>query len=308
MNTYKYIFGPVPSRRLGRSLGIDLLPLKTCSFDCVFCQLGRTPATTLQRKEYVSTQSVLQELRDWLASDGAADFITLSGSGEPTLHRSFEQILGFVRENSSISTALLSNGSMFAWPEIRKQAQEADLVKVSLSAWDQKSLERINRPHPEIEFTKLIQGLREFSQEYQGSLMLEVFLIAGINDDPASVCKIAEKINDLNIQEVQLNTIVRPPAEKDIFPVSRENLERLAQEFTPAVEIFTDYKSDPNKQISSSLNSILALLQRRPCTIQEIIEVSGRSRSEVECSIQELIQRKKIKMFEQNNKQYYTAA
>ena len=305
MVAYKYIFGPVPSRRLGRSLGVDLVPLKTCSFDCLFCQLGRSRCTTLQRKEYVPTEEVISELEHWLKTDGEADFVTLSGSGEPTLHSKFDQIIRFVRENSNISTALLTNGSLL--PQVRKQVQEADFLKVSLSAWDQGSMDKMNRPHPDISFADVLQALRDLSREYRGNLMLEIFLVQGINDDHGSVSRIAEKINNLNVYKVQLNTIVRPPAEENIYPVSREKLERLAQEFKHPVEIYTDYKSDAKKQKSNSASSVLGLLQRRPCTIQELIDVSGKSRSEVENSIRELEQGKRIKMFEQDNKQYYIA-
>lgn len=307
MTTYNYIFGPVPSRRLGRSLGVDLLPLKICSFDCIFCQLGRTPATTLQRKEYVETGSVIRELEQWLESGSEADFITLSGSGEPSLHSKFGEVIRFVKANSKISTALLTNATLLSWPEVREQAMQADLLKVSLSAWDQGSLEKINRPHPELSFDAMISGLRKLSTEYKGSLMLEVFLVQGVNDDKGCVSRIAQHINDLDLGRVQFNTVVRPPADNGLQTVPRQRLQKLSSEFVAEVEIVTDYKADPNKKITSSVNSVLALLKRRPCTALELIDVSGRPESEVENSIHELLQRDEIKILNQDGRRYYMA-
>ncbi len=150
MKKYKYLFGPVPSRRFGRSLGVDLIPYKTCSMNCVFCQLGRTSKTTVTRKEYVSTDLVKEELKYWLKTNKNADYITLSGSGEPTLHTRFGEILEFIRTNTNIPAVLLTNSTMLYLPEVREAAALADIVKISLSAWDQASLRRVNRPYPQI--------------------------------------------------------------------------------------------------------------------------------------------------------------
>ena len=152
MGDYKYLFGPVPSRRLGRSLGVDLTPHKTCSLDCVFCQLGRTTEKTIARQEYVPTDKVLAELAEWLDRDGQADYITLSGSGEPTLHSGFGKVLEFIRSKSVIPAVLLTNGTMLQLPEVREAAACANVVKISLSAWNQASYEWVNRPHNQLRF------------------------------------------------------------------------------------------------------------------------------------------------------------
>lgn len=153
MQKYQYLFGPVPSRRLGRSLGVDLTPYKTCTLDCVFCQLGRTTKKTVTRQEYVPTDRVLAELEQWLKSDGKADYITLSGSGEPTLHSRFGEVLEFIRANSKIPAVLLSNGMMLYLPEVRAAAAYANVLKVSLSAWDQMSARRGERIASENEYS-----------------------------------------------------------------------------------------------------------------------------------------------------------
>jgi len=137
VGNYKYLFVPVPSRRFGRSLGVDLTPYKTCSPDFVFCQLGRASEKTITRQEYVPLEMVLFELEDWLKKDGRAQYITLSGSGEPTLHSRFGEVLEFINNKSTISTAVLTNGTMLHLPEVRHAAALANVVKVSLSAWNQ---------------------------------------------------------------------------------------------------------------------------------------------------------------------------
>ena len=157
MEDKKHLFGPVPSRRFGRSLGVDLTPYKTCSLDCVFCQLGRTTNKTVTREEYVATDAVIAELDEWLKRDGHADYITLAGSGEPTLHSRFGEILEYIRKKSIIPAVLLTNGTMLQFQEVRDAAACANIVKISLSAWDQASYGWVNRPHQQLRFDQLIE-------------------------------------------------------------------------------------------------------------------------------------------------------
>ncbi len=210
-NTYQHLFGPVPSRRLGRSLGIDLTPFKTCSFDCIFCQLGRTTDKTVARREYVSVDAVIAELDAWLAAGNTADYLTLSGSGEPTLNSEFGRVIQFLRNRTSIPVALLTNGSLLSDPHVREAAAEANVVKVSLSAWDDTSLKQVNRPHRTINFATLYNGIREFRKTFSGELWMEVFLVWGTNTAVSDVLKIAERVQALSPTRIQLNTAVRPP-------------------------------------------------------------------------------------------------
>ena len=181
---YKHLFGPVPSRRLGRSLGVDLTPHKTCTLDCIFCQLGRTTNKTLDRREYAPVQHVESELDAWIKEGGKADRVTLAGSGEPTLHTCFGDVLQFVRDRTDIPTALLSNGTLFWQSAVREAAKRADMVKLSLSAWDQFSFEHINRPHPDLKFSRIVDGYRAFRRGFRGKLWIEVVLILGTNSAP----------------------------------------------------------------------------------------------------------------------------
>ncbi|RLB40773.1 MAG: radical SAM protein [Deltaproteobacteria bacterium] len=305
---YRYIFGPVPSRRFGRSLGVDLLPLKTCSLDCVFCQLGRTREKSIERKEYVSTQEVIHELRQWLESGVETDVITLSGSGEPTLHSRFGEVLEYIRSNSSTPLVLLTNGTMLHLPEVRKSAALASIVKVSLSAWDQASYGWVNRPHDKLAFDKLVEGEVRFREEFEGQLFLEVFLVKGINSLPDDVKKIAAFARQIRPDRVQLNTAVRPPAESFVEPLSRQELEDLAKLFDPPAEIIAEFGGKRARYMKANEEAILSMLRRRPCTAEEISEVFDMNLNEVSKYLTKLLNEGLIKPERRELLVYYRAS
>jgi len=281
MREYKHLFGPVPSRRFGRSLGVDLTPFKACTLDCVFCQLGRTSRQTTQRREYVPTRDVLAELEDWLARHGDADYVTLSGSGEPTLHSRFGDVVSFVRERSDIPVLILTNGTTLHLPEVRAAARQANVVKVSLSAWDEDSFRRINRPAPGVRFADLVEGEKAFRAELAGQLWMEVFVLWGINSIPADVRRIAAIASTIRPDRIQLNTAVRPPAEEFAVPLASDRLEPLAKLFTPRAEVIAEFSADHSPQVEANEKTILAMLMRRPCTAIQIADVFGMHVNEV---------------------------
>ena len=303
---YRYLFGPVPSRRFGRSLGVDLSKPKTCSLDCVFCQLGRTGTSSIERKEYVPTGEVIAELKDWLETDGQADYITLSGSGEPTLHSGFGEVLAFVRENSSIPALLLTNGTMLYLPEVREGASHASIVKTSLSAWDEASYALVNRPHPELRFDLLVEGEKAFRADYTGKLFLEVFLIKGMNARPEEVKKIAALAKEIAPDRVQLNTAVRPPAEKYAVPLTRKEMEGLAELFKPKAEIIAEFKARHGSHFEANQDAILAMLKRRPCTAEQLAEVFGMHLNELSKYLGKLTGNQQVLLEQRNGLTYYT--
>ena len=304
---YSYLFGPVPSRRFGRSLGVDLTPHKTCSLDCVFCQLGRTTNQTLCRREFVPLDLVLAELEDWQRTAGDADFITLSGSGEPTLHSRFGEVLEFIRSKSSIPAALLTNGTMLHLPEVRNAASHADLVKVSLSAWDQVSYQWVNRPHPALRFDQLLEGQKDFRVQFEGQLWMEVFLVGGINSIPADVYKIAALVREISPDRIQLNTAVRPPAEDFVAAIPKERMAELAQLFDPLAEIITEFSIEQPNAVKVERQRIFAMLKRRPCTLEEISQLCGLHHNEVSKYLGSLLQTRQILTDCRNGAVYYTA-
>lgn len=306
MKKWRYLVAPVPSRRLVRSLGIDLVPLKTCSFDCIFCHLGRTKHKTVTRDAYVPIDEVLDEIELWLQDDGIADYITLAGSGEPTLHQDFGQVFDVIARQP-IPSVLLTNGSTLFKSEVRAAASRADIVKVSLSAWDQRSLERVNRPHPAIRFDKLLEGQQEFRRCFDGQLWVEVFLLLGINSMPESVEKIADRIKPLHPDRIHLNTVVRPPAEEFAGALSRECLDSLAALFDPPAEVIADFREDHTKSIKTDQQTILAMLQRWPCTIDQIVDVFNMHISEVSKHLGALMQARSITAINKETAIYYAA-
>ncbi len=281
MENFHYLFGPVPSRRFGRSLGVDLTPPKTCSFDCIFCQLGRTTQRTVVRREYVPTAAVIEEIRAWFRAPVPVDVMTLAGSGEPTLHTGFGEILRELRKMGAPKTLLLSNGSLFSDPEVRRAACEADIVKLSLSAWDDASLARINRPAPGLSFAAMIEGMRRFRSEFAGELRLEVFLVAGLNTFPEDVARIAEFAGSIQPDRIQLNTAVRPPAEATVSPVTREEMEKIAAAFRPKAEIIGTFRAGAANRFRLHAGAIAGLLRRRPCSLPDLSAALGLHPNEI---------------------------
>ena len=307
MREYKHIFGPVPSRRLGRSLGVDLTPYKTCSYDCVFCQLGRTPSKTITRGEYVPIGEVLDELGEWLKKDGKADHITLSGSGEPTLHSRFGEVLRFIRKNSPVKAVLLTNGSLLHLPEVRSAASQAHIVKVSLSAWDQASYGWLNRPHPELDFKELIGGQKAFRDEFKGQMWIEVFIVAGMNSIPSDVAKIAAVADLLRPDRTHLNTAVRPPAEDFVAPLSRDRLISLCHLFRPTAEVIAEYEAKGGFEVEANEEKIISMLQRRPCTAEDVAGAFGMHLNEASKYLGNLMRKGPIRAERTSGALYYMA-
>ena len=303
---HKYIFGPVPSRRLGRSLGIDLVPFKTCTYDCIYCQLGRTTNKTIQKKEWVPVDSVIEQLKDKLGSK--PDYITLSGSGEPTLFSKLEELVSKIKRLTDIPVAVLTNGSLLWLPEVRKALKPADLVIPSLDAGSNQIFQYVNRPHPDTSFSKMLEGLVKFRDEYDGKYWLEVFLLAGVTTPEMEINRLKTCINSICPDKVQVNTVTRPPAEDFAEPVPEERLEGIAAQLYENAEVIADYQ-DVHKQqdFSARREDVLTLLKRRPCSIEDIAAGLGLHRNEVVKYVEELSTEGKIEAKHQNQHIYYKA-
>jgi wyosine [tRNA(Phe)-imidazoG37] synthetase (radical SAM superfamily) len=223
-----YVFGPVPSRRLGQSLGVDPIPLKTCNWNCVYCQLGRTMPVTHKLLEYFPREEILAEIRYALVSHepGEIDWITFVGSGEPTLHRGLGWLIRQVKDMTSLPVAVITNGSLLYLPEVRLALAPADAVMPTLDAGSARLYRQLNRPHPEATFERLIDGLVTFRQQYQGRLWVEVMLVQGLNDTEDALGGIREILEQVQPDEVHLNLPTRPPAETWVKPPDDEGLMR----------------------------------------------------------------------------------
>ncbi len=270
---FRHVYGPVPSRRLGRSLGVDLVPFKTCSYDCVYCQLGRTTVKTVERREYVPLGEVLAELERKLSAGPDPDFISLAGSGEPTLFSRLGELLQEIKRLTPIRTVVLTNGGLLWRDDVRAELEAADLVLPSLDAGDEASFQYVNRPCPEIAFARMVDGLEAFTRSFRGEVWLEVMLLAGVTALPAAAGKIAGLVRRIAPARVQLNTVSRPPAEDFAFAVPPAEMRSLRDLFPGTVEIISPAETNP---ASSAVpgppeeSEILALIRRRPCTAADV--------------------------------------
>ena len=223
----------------------------------------------------MATDHVQNELESWYRKHGQADYIALSGSGEPTLHAAFGEVLAMVKAFKHIPTALLSNGALFHREEVRQAARKADVVKISLSAWDQTSFEWINRPHPRLQFDRMLAGQKAFRREFEGELWLEVFLVRGFNSLPEEVSKIAGLAREIAPDRIHLNTVTRPPSEGFAMPVTHSHMQPLMELFEPRAEIISEFISKEARPMGANLESIMAILKRRSCTSRQIADVCG---------------------------------
>lgn len=242
MKEKSYIYGPVPSRRLGCSLGINVIPFKTCTFDCIYCQLSKTTHKTIERKEYIPTQEILGQLKQALSIEKKIDYITFSGSGEPTLHSEIGKIIKTIKKITSIPIAVITNSSLLFEKKVRNDLQNADLIVPSLNAGTDEIYKRIDQPHSSLDFEKIITGLKDFRREYKGLIWLEVMLVKGINDDLRHIQRLKTIIREINPDKIQLNTVVRPPNEKFAQPLNLKDLERIRDFFEYKCEIISEFK------------------------------------------------------------------
>ncbi len=276
---FKYLFGPVPSRRLGMSLGVDLVPSKVCSLDCVYCEVGKTTLHTLERKEYVPFERITAELIEYFNNNPDPDYITFSGSGEPCLNNRIGDVLGFIKENKpGLPVALLTNGTLFFDPEVRAAIAMADLVLPSLDAVSEKVFRKINRPAPMLDVKRHIQGLLEFSKEYKGTTWLEVLILPGYNDDQAELLAMKDVILQMSPDVVQLNTLDRPGTIQGLRGATRTELQRIADLWNfDNLQIIAAAANRKNiKSYREDIeNVILETISRRPCTVDDLVSILG---------------------------------
>ena len=302
-----YTFGPVPSRRLGRSLGIDFVPFKTCTYDCIYCQLGVTTTKTIDRREYFPVGAVLKEIEEKLKRVSRPDYITLSGSGEPTLYSRISDIISGIKEFSDIPVAVLTNGSLFWIDEVRSAISGADLIIPSLDAGSEETFLRVNRPHRGILFKEVVEGLRLLREEFTGPVWLEVFITGGITDTEDEISKIKSLTDYIAPERIQLNTTVRTPAEEFAGLVNRERMEEISAFFGRNCEVIADYtKVHSLGEFSSTRENVLELVKLRPCSIDDISAGLGLHRNEVVKYVQELVDKKLISMERRYGKRLYS--
>ena len=300
------IYGPVPSRRLGRSLGVDLVLDRICSYDCIYCQLGRTKKKTIERKPYVPAGDILDQVYRKLEGKIEADYITLGGSGEPTLNSEIGSVITDLKKHTNVPVAVLTNSSLLANSNVRQSIIQADVVLPSLDAYNQQGFERINRPHPEISFETMAEGLIAFRQEYGGKLWLEIFVLDGLNAGISDALEFKKWITKINPDKVHINTAVRPTAESFASRVPDKALNDFCVTLGQKAEVVTPFKDIEGHGIRSDIsNDILSLLARRPCTLKDISAGLDVHKNQVLKSIGSLLEDSMVKIVRKESTDYY---
>jgi wyosine [tRNA(Phe)-imidazoG37] synthetase (radical SAM superfamily) len=307
---YRHIFGPVPSRRLGISLGIDLVPKKVCSLNCVYCEVGRTTILTTKRDEYVPYDSIQDELIDYFSSNNPdPEYITFSGYGEPTLHSKISDIVELIKKyKPNIPIAILTNGTLLSVPEVRESLLHTDIVLPSLDAVSDKIFKKINRPERSIQLNECIQGLVDFRKKYKGKIFLEVFILPGYNDENGHLEKMRDVINKIQPDKIQLNTLDRPGLVKEIFAATEDDLIKIKKIINlKNIEIISKVKN--RKEVRSYRKNaeaaILETIARRPCTIDDLATILGLHVNEINKYLDVLGQENKIESVQQERGRFY---
>jgi len=295
----------VASRRIGRSLGVDLVPFKTCSLDCIYCECGCTTNETLERKEFVPFNEIIVEIKEWYSNGGTADFITLAGSGEPTLNSRLGDIIKVIKKITEIPVCILTNGTLFFREDVREEAALADLVIPSLDAPNEEVFKKINRPAGELNFEKYISGLIEFSNNFPGKLWLEIFIVPGINDDEESISQLVEISEKIKLDKIQLNTAVRPTAEKNVLSETEEKMCEIAKMFSKPVEVIASFNKSTVVNDSATKDKVFELLSRRPCTVEDIASGLGIKPADARQFVIHLLEEGKINKSEREGKVFY---
>jgi len=306
---YKYLFGPVPSRRLGISLGVDLVPHKVCSLDCVYCECGATTKLTLDRKEYILYDRVIKELDHYFTHNPDPDYITFSGSGEPTLNVRFGDVMEFIKQRKpDIPVAVLTNGTLLHQEQIRKELLKADVVLPSLDAATESTFRKLNRPHHDLNLEEYIRGLEQFRKEYSGKLWLEVLIIPGYNNDETNLNHLKVAFQKIQPDKIQLNTLDRPGTMDDLSAADQAELQRIVDVWQlDNVEIIT--KPPERKNIKSYRKdretAILETISRRPCTLEDLAKILGLHANEVNKYLNVLEASGKVKTVSQKRGVFY---
>ena len=274
--SYHHIFGPVPSRRLGISLGVDLVTHKICSLDCVYCECGKTTNLTLQRRAYVAFEAVKAELDHYWEHNDDPDYITLSGSGEPTLNRGLGRVIAYIKEQKpGVKVAVLTNSSLLKDPDVRQELALADLVVPSLDAVSKTAFARINRPVKGLPVEDIILGIQDFAREFTGKIWLEIFILPGINDTPQELKALKAVILSIDPEMVQLNTLDRPGTVSHIQPASPAQLERVKEILDmDIIQIIAKVAAKKNSgQHRDMVSAVLETIHRRPCTREDLVAI-----------------------------------
>lgn len=292
-SAWKTLFGPVLSRRLGLSLGVEMVPTKVCSMNCIYCECGRTTLLTNERKEYTPVELIRSELDRYLQTHPRLDAVTLTGAGEPTLNSGFGTIVQHLKHlYGDYVHVVLTNATPLVDPEVRREMLDLDIVVPSLDAVSETLFRKITRPARSVRVQEVIEALIRFRREYSGKIWLEVFMIGGLNDTPEELERLTEAVERINPDRVHVNALDRPGAESWVKPMSQERLQDIAARIGPRAEVIarpqpTKSGGDPR----SNSEQLRETIRRRPSTLDDLVQSLGLSETEVRRALAELDQK-----------------
>ncbi len=300
-----HVFGPVPSRRLGLSLGIDLIPAKTCTYDCLYCQVGKTTCKQIRRTAFFAVRDVLEELERRL-QEVTPDYVTLSGSGEPTLYSRISELIAGIRALGGPRIALITNGSLLWREEVRRGISGADLILPTLCTVFEKTFRAIHRPQENLDLKRIIEGMKRLRRQFRRDLFLEVMLLRGINDSDMEMEALKRVIAEISPDRVQLNTVIRPPSDPAALPLDSARMEAIKTLFGEKAEVIASARSldgqTPGEPVAVTM---LEMARRRPVRIADVVKSLSRPQREVEAVMKGLVQKGMLRCGEHAGEIYY---
>ncbi len=307
---YKYVFGPIASRRLGRSLGISPIPSKTCNYACVYCQLGKTTNFTNERKAFFPVKEIIKEVKDALKQEKQVDYVTIVGEGEPTLYKELGKLIKEIKKVTGLPLAVITNGALFYDEEVRGDLMKADVVLPTLDASTEKIWKRVNRPHKDLDFERVTEGLKTFSQEYNNQLWLEVMLVKDLNDSEEVIKGIRKIIDEIRTDKIFINVPIRPPAVKNVEIPETEKLQQ-AQDILDADSIahYEELLIESVDKDAKPEEQILSIVKRHPLRNEQIYALFPEMKEEELVAMLEKMQKeKKIERHDYHKKSFWKLA
>ncbi len=303
----KYCFGPVPSRRLGRSLGVDILPMKTCNLNCVYCELGLTENFTCERAEYIPVQDIKKDIETVFRTGRYPfDVLTFTASGEPCLHSRLGELISFAKQLSGKPVVVLTNGTLVSDPAVRNDLCHADILLPSLDAVLPKAFRKVNRPAECVKNDSIVKGMTALSRQFKGEMWLEVLLVKGLNDSPEDIKALKQAVEAINPHRIQLNSVARPPAEPWAKPLSRERMEEIRTFLGSRAEVVIDFNRRLKEGFMPVVEvEIMETLKRRPMTTHDISEILGIKPETAEKVLEKMASSKILKHENFQGRTYY---
>jgi len=300
-----YIYGPVPSRRLGFSLGVDIIPHKTCTIECIYCQLGRTTHKRIKRKSFAPKEDIIQAIIKSVSARRDIDFVTFSGSGEPTLNSDIGSLIHEVKKVISIPVAVLTNGTLLFQKDVQSDLMEADVVLPSLDAASQEVFQRVNRPHKSLKIEPIIDGLKSFRRLFKGIIWLEIMLVKGFNNNRQELSRLKKALSEIKPDKVYLNTVSRPPSEIYAEPLSPAEMIAIRNYLDGNCEVIAEFHKKRSPEVKDIEGSIIEMTKRRSLTATDIADVLGISETDAESMLGRLMVEGTLIEKQYGTKNYY---